>query len=40
LCPNFLEATPNAGWDAATGVTPWYRDCDTQKIFSDGFEAR
>jgi Leucine-rich repeat (LRR) protein len=27
LCPNLLDRIDNAGWDAATGVTPWWRDC-------------
>ncbi|MBL0165436.1 MAG: hypothetical protein IPP82_17785 [Xanthomonadales bacterium] len=37
LCPNALIHTPNADWDAATGQTPWYQDCDS--IFSDGFDG-
>lgn len=39
LCPNMLAATPDANWDASTGVTPWYRDCDTDTVFRDGFES-
>jgi hypothetical protein len=44
LCPNAFDLTPSsndAGWDAATGKTPWWADpysnnrCDD--IFSDGF---
>lgn len=27
LCPNLLDRVDNTGWDAATGVTPWWRDC-------------
>ena len=27
LCPNLLDRIDNAGWDAATGVTPWWSDC-------------
>jgi hypothetical protein len=27
LCPNSLNHMPDAAWDAATGVTPWYTDC-------------
>lgn len=27
LCPNFLDHSASSAWDAATGVTPWYRDC-------------
>jgi len=27
LCPNFLNPTPDAAWDIATGVTPWYGSC-------------
>jgi hypothetical protein len=27
LCGNALTATPDANWDAATGVTPWYAAC-------------
>jgi hypothetical protein len=37
LCPNALDFTPSADWDAATGITPWYRTCDP--IFIDGFEG-
>jgi hypothetical protein len=38
LCPNRLAPTPSPAWDAATGDKPWYRDCDTDRIFVDGFE--
>ena len=38
LCPNRLAPTPSAAWDAATGDTPWYRNCDTDTIFVDGFD--
>lgn len=27
LCGNAFSATPDANWDAATGVTPWYSAC-------------
>ena len=27
LCPNRLDHIESAGWDVATGVTPWWRDC-------------
>ena len=27
LCPNYLDPTPNAAWDAATGSAPWYTGC-------------
>ncbi|MGH8123567.1 MAG: hypothetical protein ACREPT_12440 [Rudaea sp.] len=27
LCGNPFSATPDANWDAATGVTPWYSAC-------------
>jgi Leucine-rich repeat (LRR) protein len=27
LCPNSLNLTPDALWDAATGQTPWYTGC-------------
>jgi len=37
LCPNPLAATPSAAWDAATGTTPWHRDCN-DRLFVDGFE--
>ncbi len=43
LCPNsFTTFTDNAGWDAATGVTPWWATpfannaCDD--LFNNGFE--
>jgi Divergent InlB B-repeat domain len=28
LCPNLLTPAANAAWDAATGDTPWSRDCE------------
>jgi len=28
LCPNFLNRTPDPAWDAATGQTPWYDNCE------------
>lgn len=46
LCPNLLDAIPSnndAGWDAATGYTPWWavphasNQCDG--IFTDGFDG-
>lgn len=37
LCPNALDFTPNADWDAATGISPWYKACDP--IFDDGFDG-
>ncbi len=42
LCPNALNPTPNADWDAATGQTPWYQDCFElpDLIFSDGFDGQ
>ena len=27
LCPNALSRTPDAAWDVATGVSPWYANC-------------
>lgn len=27
LCPNRLDASVDPAWDAATGTTPWYREC-------------
>jgi len=27
LCPNSLAFTPDAKWNAATGLTPWYSTC-------------
>jgi hypothetical protein len=27
LCPNYLNATPDPAWDAATGQSPWYANC-------------
>lgn len=27
LCPNLLNPRPDAGWDIATGQTPWYANC-------------
>jgi Leucine-rich repeat (LRR) protein len=27
LCPNKLNITGNTAWNAATGVTPWYKAC-------------
>lgn len=27
LCPNLLDPVPSAGWDAATGHSPWYDGC-------------
>jgi hypothetical protein len=27
LCPNAFTVSADAAWDAATGVTPWSRDC-------------
>ena len=27
LCPNYLTVSANAGWDAATGSTPWSTQC-------------
>jgi len=27
LCPNNLNHTSSAGWDSATGATPWYTNC-------------
>ncbi|HVJ61393.1 MAG TPA: hypothetical protein VM555_01615 [Tahibacter sp.] len=38
LCPNFFTPAPSAAWDAATGDTPWYSDCNTDVIFFDGFQ--
>ncbi len=32
VCPNAFNHTPNAGWDAATGYTPWYRDCSPPSL--------
>lgn len=29
LCPNAITASTDAAWNAATGVTPWSRDCTT-----------
>jgi hypothetical protein len=29
LCPNFLTPSIDPAWDAATGITPWSRDCVT-----------
>ena len=31
LCPNALLLTSDAGWDAATGLTPWYSTCSTNE---------
>jgi Leucine-rich repeat (LRR) protein len=41
LCPNNLDHVESAAWDAATGVTPWYRDCtgSVDVIYSDGFDG-
>jgi len=32
LCPNFLNQTADAGWDAATGSTPWYLNCTASTL--------
>jgi hypothetical protein len=37
LCPNLFDATPNADWDAATGQTPWYTDCQQTTVDLDQF---
>ncbi|MBK9443489.1 MAG: IPTL-CTERM sorting domain-containing protein [Comamonadaceae bacterium] len=29
LCPSGLNPVPNAAWDTATGVTPWYTNCSS-----------
>ncbi len=41
LCPNAFNPTPNQGWDAATGQTPWYQDCYElpDPVFNDGFDG-
>ncbi len=41
LCPNNLDRMESPAWDAATGVTPWYRDCtgSADIIYSDGFDG-
>jgi hypothetical protein len=44
LCPNLFDTSPgpnDAGWDAATGITPWYTDCEStaDRIFTDGFDG-
>lgn len=40
LCPNNLDLVESAAWDAATGVTPWYRDCteSVDVIYANGFD--
>jgi hypothetical protein len=35
---NLFAPTPSAAWDTATGNTPWFRDCDTETIFADGYD--
>ena len=37
LCPNNLTHTASAGWDSATLVTPWYRDCVSSFVNLDQF---
>ncbi len=37
LCPNLLVHTPSAEWDAATLVSPWYRDCVSSFVNLDQF---
>jgi len=32
LCPNYLNHTADAAWDAATGSTPWYAQCTAAPI--------
>lgn len=41
LCPNHLNPIPDAAWDAATGVSPWYQSCTPlpDEIFGDGFDS-
>ncbi len=41
LCPNFLNPTPNAAWNAATGEAPWYQHCTAlpDLIYANGFES-
>jgi uncharacterized delta-60 repeat protein len=36
LCPNRFLPVDDAGWDAATGVTPWWSACDS--LFANGFD--
>lgn len=38
LCPNALHppSPTDADWDAATGESPWWQNCDP--VFADGFE--
>ena len=31
LCPNALTPAPDAAWDAATGVSPWYSTCTIEQ---------
>ncbi len=28
VCPNLLDHSASSAWDAATGVSPWYTDCN------------
>ncbi|MDR3385729.1 MAG: leucine-rich repeat domain-containing protein [Rudaea sp.] len=36
LCPNALNFTLNSGWDAATGLSPWYSTCSTPESTNAG----
>lgn len=37
LCPNAFDPTADAGWDAATGSTPWYAACLARPVNLDQF---
>lgn len=39
LCPNYLNPTPDASWDIATGSTPWYAKCTTPPVAFSGITA-
>jgi hypothetical protein len=32
VCPNALNPAPDPAWDEATGVTPWYADCNAGPV--------
>ncbi len=40
LCPNYLNATTSAAWDAATATAPWYQQCTAgPAIFSVNYDG-
>jgi hypothetical protein len=35
---NALAPTQSLAWNIASGSTPWYSACDTESIFTDGYD--